>query len=168
MRKLFLVAAVALTAPAFFVSGVSADTTAGICNSIVASGMQSAQTCENMSCAPGDAACIDFGLPMWVETEICDLVRPLIEMYVPSWAQPLFRAVADLSHPNLVPLYELGCHEGLWYFTMERVDGVGLLEVYAGGYIGHGLNLIVPYLLLIVVLMVRPYGLFGKEVIERV
>ncbi len=39
-----------------------------------------------------------------------------------------FRAVADLSHRNLVPLYELGCHDGLWFFTMERVDGVGLIE----------------------------------------
>ncbi|MCG8468718.1 MAG: branched-chain amino acid ABC transporter permease [Gemmatimonadetes bacterium] len=45
---------------------------------------------------------------------------------------------------------------------------IGLLEVYTGAYIGHGLNLIVPYILLIVVLMIRPYGLFGKEIIERV
>ncbi len=45
---------------------------------------------------------------------------------------------------------------------------IGLLEVYAGGYIGHGLNLIVPYIVLIVMLMIRPYGLFGKEIIERV
>ena len=45
---------------------------------------------------------------------------------------------------------------------------IGLLEVYAGFYLGHGLNLVVPYLVLILVLMVRPYGLFGKEIIERV
>ena len=45
---------------------------------------------------------------------------------------------------------------------------IGLLEVYTGGYIGHGLNLIVPYVVLIVMLMVRPYGLFGKKIIERV
>ncbi|MDE2977055.1 MAG: branched-chain amino acid ABC transporter permease, partial [Acidobacteriota bacterium] len=31
-----------------------------------------------------------------------------------------------------------------------------------------GLELIVPYIVLILVLMVRPYGLFGKEIIERV
>ncbi len=37
-----------------------------------------------------------------------------------------FRAVADLAHKNLIPLYELGHHDGLWFFTMERVDGVGL------------------------------------------
>lgn len=45
---------------------------------------------------------------------------------------------------------------------------IGLLEVYVGGYVGHGLNLIIPYILLVLVLMVRPYGLFGKEIIERV
>ena len=45
---------------------------------------------------------------------------------------------------------------------------VGLLEAYTAGYVGHGLNLIVPFLVLIVVLMIRPYGLFGKEIIERV
>lgn len=45
---------------------------------------------------------------------------------------------------------------------------IGLLEVYVGFYVGHGLNLVVPYLVLIMVLMFRPYGLFGKEIIERV
>jgi predicted ATPase/serine/threonine protein kinase len=39
-----------------------------------------------------------------------------------------FRYVADLCHPNLVPLYELCCHEGLWFITMERVRGVSWLE----------------------------------------
>lgn len=45
---------------------------------------------------------------------------------------------------------------------------IGLLEAYAGGYLGHGLSLVAPYLVLVAVLMVRPYGLFGKEIIERV
>ena len=45
---------------------------------------------------------------------------------------------------------------------------IGLLEVYVGFYVGHGLNLVVPYVVLVLVLMVRPYGLFGKEIIERV
>ena len=45
---------------------------------------------------------------------------------------------------------------------------IGLLEVYTGGYVGRGLSLVVPYVVLVLVLMVRPYGLFGKEIIERV
>ncbi|HJL16365.1 MAG TPA: hypothetical protein RMH99_11955 [Sandaracinaceae bacterium LLY-WYZ-13_1] len=45
----------------------------------------------------GDASCIDFGLPMWVEMEICELVRPLIEEHVPSWVRPVARAIADMN-----------------------------------------------------------------------
>ena len=45
---------------------------------------------------------------------------------------------------------------------------IGLLEAYTGGYVGHGLNLVVPFVALVLVLMVRPYGLFGKPIIERV
>ena len=39
-----------------------------------------------------------------------------------------FRALQDLSHPNLVSLGELHEEAGSWYFTMELVDGVPLLE----------------------------------------
>lgn len=45
---------------------------------------------------------------------------------------------------------------------------IGLLEAYTGGYIGRGLNTIIPFIILILILMVRPYGLFGQEIIERV
>lgn len=45
---------------------------------------------------------------------------------------------------------------------------IGLLEAYTGGYIGQGLNQVIPFVVLILILMVRPYGLFGQEVIERV
>ncbi len=45
---------------------------------------------------------------------------------------------------------------------------IGLLEAWTGGYIGQGLNQIVPFIVLTLVLMVRPYGLFGQEIIERV
>ncbi|GBD12323.1 High-affinity branched-chain amino acid transport system permease protein LivH [bacterium HR24] len=49
---------------------------------------------------------------------------------------------------------------------------VGASENIFGGYfdkyVGGGLKDFVPYVLMLLVLMVRPYGLFGREVIERV
>lgn len=45
----------------------------------------------------GDATCIDFGLPTWVETEICDLVRPFVDDHLPPWSFAVFRAIADLN-----------------------------------------------------------------------
>jgi eukaryotic-like serine/threonine-protein kinase len=44
-----------------------------------------------------------------------------------------FRALADVSHPNLVSLYELLAEGEQWFFTMERIDGVTFLEHVRGG-----------------------------------
>ena len=45
---------------------------------------------------------------------------------------------------------------------------IGLTSQYVSGYGDPGLAQIAPYLLLIAILMVRPYGLFGETRIERV
>lgn len=45
---------------------------------------------------------------------------------------------------------------------------IGLIKQFVSGYADPGLAEVVPYLVLVLVLMVRPYGLFGEIRIERV
>jgi branched-chain amino acid transport system permease protein len=47
---------------------------------------------------------------------------------------------------------------------------IGLLKQYAGGYLPSelGMGEVAPFLILVVILLVRPYGLFGQKMIERV
>ena len=49
---------------------------------------------------------------------------------------------------------------------------VGLLEAVAAGYVdplvGGGTKDFAPYVLMIIALMFRPYGIFGKKIIERI
>ena len=46
--------------------------------------------------------------------------------------------------------------------------GENLAEVFLGPYVGGGIQTFFPYLMALVVLYFKPYGLFGKEIIERV
>ena len=46
--------------------------------------------------------------------------------------------------------------------------GENLAEVYIGPYVGGGIQTFFPYLLALIVLWFKPYGMFGKEIIERV
>lgn len=45
---------------------------------------------------------------------------------------------------------------------------IGIAENMAGGYLGRGLKEIAGFVLIVLVLMVKPYGLFGQREIERV
>lgn len=66
---------------------------------------------------------------------------------------------------------------GLDSATGALVGGImiGLAEIFAGQYaagiqseLGPGYSLVIPYLVMIIVLLVRPYGLFGTPEIRRV
>ena len=49
---------------------------------------------------------------------------------------------------------------------------IGVLENLSGGYLdpvfGGGVKEVAPFVALVLILMVKPYGLFGKVRIERV
>ena len=46
--------------------------------------------------------------------------------------------------------------------------GENLAEVFIGPYVGGGIQTFFPYLLALIFLWFKPYGMFGKEIIERV
>jgi branched-chain amino acid transport system permease protein len=49
---------------------------------------------------------------------------------------------------------------------------IGVLENLSGGYLDHffggGVKEVAPFVVLVIILMIKPYGLFGTEEIERV
>jgi branched-chain amino acid transport system permease protein len=45
---------------------------------------------------------------------------------------------------------------------------IGIIENLFQGYVGQGLREISGFIVIVIVLMVRPYGLFGSKDIERV
>ena len=45
---------------------------------------------------------------------------------------------------------------------------IGITENLAGGYVGSGMKEVAGFVMIIVVLMIRPFGIFGERDIERV
>jgi serine/threonine protein kinase/predicted ATPase len=49
-----------------------------------------------------------------------------------------FRSLAEISHPNLVPLYELFSDGNCWFFTMELIDdGIPMLKFLMEGAVAE-------------------------------
>src|SRR5258708_977026 len=43
------------------------------------------------------------------------------------------KTTVALSHPNIVPVYELGVEAGIYFLAMELVEGVTIAELLAAG-----------------------------------
>lgn len=104
--------------------------------------------------------------------------------HVYSLAWVIAAVIAGISGVLLGTIYGLGpdmWSQGLRAFPAVILGGldsvfgaaisgifIGLLENLSEGYIGRGLKEISGFLVILVVLMIRPYGLFGTPEIERV
>ena len=101
-----------------------------------------------------------------------------------AWAWSISAVVAAVGGALLANIVGVGpelASFGLHVFPVVILGGldsipgallggliIGLIESYVGGYIGHGLHQVVAFVILVLILMVKPYGLFGQERIERV
>jgi len=100
-----------------------------------------------------------------------------------SWA--IAAVVAAMSGIILGFMHGVNVHElsavGLKVFPVVILGGldsiggaivggiiIGLLETFTGGYISGSLGEVIPYIILVIILMIKPYGLFGSVEIERV
>ncbi|MCX7982055.1 MAG: branched-chain amino acid ABC transporter permease [Syntrophales bacterium] len=100
-----------------------------------------------------------------------------------SWA--IAALVAGMSGIVLGVINGINVHElsaiGLKVFPVVILGGldsiagaivggviIGVLESFTGGYLTPSLRDVVPYIILVGILMVKPYGLFGQVEIERV
>lgn len=101
-----------------------------------------------------------FGLS-WM---IASLIGFVTAVFVGSMSGA-FVQISDLGL-RAIPAILIG---GLESVPGALVGGiiVGVLESLATGYMGAGMGNVTPFVLLLAILLVKPYGLFGEERIER-
>ncbi|MGH2555044.1 MAG: branched-chain amino acid ABC transporter permease [Actinomycetota bacterium] len=99
-----------------------------------------------------------------------------------AWALAGISAVVGgMLIANLVGVSGLVGSFGLLVFPVVIVGGldsvpgamvggaiIGVITSYTGGYVGQGLQTVIPYVVLVFILLIKPYGLFGEVRIERV
>lgn len=105
------------------------------------------------------------------------------KVFALSWA--IAAMVAGMSGIVLGVINGINVHEissiGLKVFPVVILGGldsiggaiiggiiIGLLETFTSGYISPSLRDVIPYIVLVVILLIKPYGLFGLVEIERV
>ncbi|HWR68370.1 MAG TPA: branched-chain amino acid ABC transporter permease [Desulfomonilia bacterium] len=105
------------------------------------------------------------------------------KVFALSWA--IAAMVAGMSGIVLGIINGVNVHEissiGLKVFPVVILGGldsiggaiiggiiIGLLETFTSGYISPSLRDVIPYIVLVVILLIKPYGLFGLVEIERV
>ena len=107
---------------------------------------------------------------------------PATRIHAIAWAGSA--AIAGIAGVLYAIIYDLAptmFHVGLKSFPATILGGldavigsgfsgliVGVVENLAGGYIGSGAKDIAGFVLIVVILMVRPFGLFGEREIVRV
>jgi branched-chain amino acid transport system permease protein len=121
-------------------------------------------------------------LGMWTFLRYSRLGIAVTRVYALAWA--IAAVIAGLSGVLLGTIYGLSPDmwaQGLRAFPAVILGGldsvfgaalsgilIGLLENLSEGYIGRGLKEISGFIVILIVLMIRPYGLFGTPRIERV
>ncbi len=107
---------------------------------------------------------------------------PVARVYAVAWS--LAAGVSAIVGVIFSAMFSLGpdlWFQGLKAFPAVIVGGldsvlgaaigglvIGVVENLAEGYIGQGLKEIAGFVVIVLVLMIRPYGLFGQKEIERV
>jgi branched-chain amino acid transport system permease protein len=102
-----------------------------------------------------------------------------------AWAiSAVVSSIGGIILGNINGINNLLAHMGLKVFPCVILGGldsiigaivggflIGILENLAGGYLdpilGGGVKDVAPFVFLVVMLMIKPYGLFGKVLIER-
>jgi branched-chain amino acid transport system permease protein len=107
---------------------------------------------------------------------------PATRIHAIAWAASA--VIAGIAGVLFALVYDLSpamFHLGLKSFPatilggLDSVNGsgfggviVGIIENLAGGYLGSGMKDVAGFIMIVVILMIRPFGLFGEREIVRV
>ncbi|HEY0988936.1 MAG TPA: branched-chain amino acid ABC transporter permease [Kofleriaceae bacterium] len=130
--------------------------------------MRAAANDQEVALALGIRVGYVFGATWFLSAACAALAGVFLAMF-PASAEPNLGFVALRAFPAVI----VGGLESPAGAVLAGL-ALGLLEVLAQGYVspqlgnfGHGFHTVFPYLVMIVFLMVRPYGILGRKEVER-